>query len=229
MSIPKIIHQIWIGPKKLPSIYLDTWKNDYIGMFPEYEYVFWDDIKIDKLDMDERIRRIYNFEDTYFGKADIARYVIMEKYGGIYIDADSVWMNNKCLDKLIEKSKTTNYFASWEPLCSPEEKRTPRMSNGVFGCTPHHPNSKFLVDELISLEPRYEQIRKKNSPWKVTGPMLITKLFHQPDLKLTILPSVYFYPIRWHGITDPELHKKIDVSKDSYMFQYGISSNNLKY
>jgi len=27
MSIPKIIHQLWIGPKIPPTKFMDTWKN----------------------------------------------------------------------------------------------------------------------------------------------------------------------------------------------------------
>ena len=28
--IPKIIHQIWLGPNKRPDIWMNTWKIDYI-------------------------------------------------------------------------------------------------------------------------------------------------------------------------------------------------------
>ena len=28
MTIPKIIHQLWIGPKTPPIKFMDTWKNN---------------------------------------------------------------------------------------------------------------------------------------------------------------------------------------------------------
>lgn len=37
--IPKIIHQIWIGPKPEPIKWTNTFKIDYIKMYPEYKYI----------------------------------------------------------------------------------------------------------------------------------------------------------------------------------------------
>jgi hypothetical protein len=44
---------------------------------------------------------------------------------------------------------------------------------------------------------------------------------------ITIFPSIYFYPISWHNINDCEFHKKIELPKESYTFQYGYTTNNL--
>ena len=41
--IPKIIHQVWIGPKNKPNIYINTWKIDYIKANPDWQYVLWDE------------------------------------------------------------------------------------------------------------------------------------------------------------------------------------------
>ena len=35
-KIPKIIHQIWIGPKKRPDIWIKTWSEDYINKFKDF-------------------------------------------------------------------------------------------------------------------------------------------------------------------------------------------------
>ena len=32
MNIPKIIHQIWIGPNKRPDIWMNSWKINYINI-----------------------------------------------------------------------------------------------------------------------------------------------------------------------------------------------------
>jgi mannosyltransferase OCH1-like enzyme len=37
MSIPKIIHQLWIGPKQPPIELMKTWKEKN----PDYEYIHW--------------------------------------------------------------------------------------------------------------------------------------------------------------------------------------------
>ena len=38
-------------------------------------------------------------------------------------------------------------------------------------------------------------------------------------------PAHFFYPRNWFNITDPELHTKMMLSTDSYMFHYGITTN----
>ena len=65
-------------------------------------------------------------------------------------------------------------------------------------------------------------------PWRVTGPQLTTDIYKK-KWDITIFPDHYFYPISWHGITNSNLHNEMDLPKDSYMFQYGISTNNLIY
>ena len=102
--IPKIIHQIWIGPNKCPYIWINTFKIDYINKNPEYQYFLWTEDNIDSLFNDFPIYRIvYDLETTYNGKSDILRYLILYIHGGIYIDADSVWINEKSFDSLLEQ------------------------------------------------------------------------------------------------------------------------------
>ena len=96
--IPKIIHQIWIGPKKRPDIWMDTFKIDYIKKNPDYKYILWNEENIDPLFEDFPIyKQVYNLERSYNGKSDILRYLILYVHGGIYVDADSVWVNDKAM------------------------------------------------------------------------------------------------------------------------------------
>ena len=221
-KIPKIIHQIWIGPNKRPDIYLDTWRNDYINKFNEWNYMLWDDKKIDDLFINkqypfniQKLKKIYDNEKTYYGKADIARLLILYYYGGIYIDADSVWINNKKLDHLIDISKKTGLFAGYEPNKN-------YVANGVIGSTKKNSNILLLINKLLNMD--YDLIRSTKEPWEVTGPILLNDIHDS----MTKLDSIYFYPMNWHGIKDKNLHKKIKLPKESFMFQYGLSTNNLK-
>ncbi len=96
MSIPKIIHQIWIGPNKQPDIWINTWRIDYINKYKNYEYMLWNNENIKNiLNKYPKFEEMINTEIEYCGKADMLRYLILYEYGGIYIDADSVWVNNK--------------------------------------------------------------------------------------------------------------------------------------
>ena len=43
-KIPKIIHQIWIGPKPPPTNFMDTWKNKHES--EGFEYIRWTEQEI---------------------------------------------------------------------------------------------------------------------------------------------------------------------------------------
>ena len=51
-NIPKIIHQLWIGPKERPSKFMDTWKKNN----PDFEYIFWNEEEIKK--RNEEIKKL---------------------------------------------------------------------------------------------------------------------------------------------------------------------------
>ncbi len=44
MSIPKIIHQLWIGPKPAPTKFMQTWKEKH----PDFDYIFWNEEELKK-------------------------------------------------------------------------------------------------------------------------------------------------------------------------------------
>lgn len=296
--IPQIIHQIWIGPKKRPDVYMKTWYEDYLNMYPHYTYMMWDDIKVNEiLQRNLIIKELYDMEKTMYGKADIARYMITYYYGGIYIDADSVWVNNKNLDKLINESG--DFFVATEPNKN-------WFANGVFGCTKLNKKMELLISRLESIRDTYVHLRtvERHDAWQITGPLLINMfnklnptykfvviqyahdtdkistnwytifedsvkrynelvnsgnnvvvLLNIPNINVLakrgdndhvdycvnyvkdafmtnetkVFPPHYFYPISWIGIKDPNLHTKMTLDPECFMFQYGISTNNLQY
>lgn len=218
--IPKVIHQIWIGPNPEPIIWTNTFKIDYIKNNPTYEYKLWDNEKVSELiNKYPTLKIVYDLEPTWNGKSDILRYVILKEYGGIYIDADSVWVNNKSFDDLINCEE--DIFAAKEPTTS-------HITGGVIGSVKDHPVFTDLINYIESYikdgKKQFIKIRNFKGPSKLLGPILFDKFVKNYSVKL--YPSNYFYPISWHGITDAEIHKKMEIPKDSYMFQYGYSTNN---
>ena len=228
--IPKIIHQIWIGPKKCPSYWTNTFQELYIEHNPKYEYKLWNNenylIEFENYPI---LKIIFDEFKYYCCKADILRLIILYEYGGMYIDADSVWVNNS-FDNLIDECKETNFFVGRSPDTNEDSPFC--LTNGVFGCTKHHPYIKLMIEYLESSI--YDYYSKKHNKKLVTtkimersticGPGLFTRTLKDKDV--TIFPSHYFYPICWHGI---DIHN-IDYNnyKKSYMFQYGGTTNNLK-
>ena len=41
MTIPKIIHQLWIGSKPAPIKFMNTWKEKHVKL--GFEYIFWNE------------------------------------------------------------------------------------------------------------------------------------------------------------------------------------------
>ena len=48
-SINKHIHQIWIGEKPVPYIYINSWKDDYISKNKDWQYTLWNEKEINSL------------------------------------------------------------------------------------------------------------------------------------------------------------------------------------
>ena len=79
------IHYIWLGGKKKPRVIrkcIKSWKK----FFPGWEIKEWNETNLD-LDMCEFVREAYD-KKKYAFAADVFRFEILYKYGGLYFDTD---------------------------------------------------------------------------------------------------------------------------------------------
>lgn len=216
-DIPKIIHQIWIGPNQRPEIWMKTFNTDYLEKYPDYMYILWDDqTVIQLLDLYPKCKSLYEMTDFYCGKSDILRYLILYEYGGIYIDADSVWLKNSLTD-LISKTVKGGIFAGFD---SPDRIS---ITNGVIGCTKKNPYMGGLITDLELQVSTYMRLKQSYGCSKLIGPIFFNRLKDY----ITIFPSTYFYPVSWHGIKSINQHETMVLPEESYLFQYGYTTNNL--
>lgn len=209
--IPKIIHQIWIGPKKRPDIWMDSFKK-FCQEF-EYEYMLWDDEKVSQMEMVNR--EWYNKEQTYNGKSDILRYEILYQYGGTYIDADSFLLKGKKFHELLTAFDSDAGFGF--------------EIDGHLACggvSLAKKNSQFMKKCIEEIPLRDFNLLA----WQSIGPQLITDLSlrFRDEIPLFFYKSTIFYPRRWHGIQDIQMHETFPIPEESVMFQYGYSTNNLE-
>ena len=210
MIIPKLVHQIWIGPKKRPDIWMDSVRD--FCKTEGFEYVLWDDQKVSEMEMVNR--SWYDNEPTYNGKSDILRYEILYQYGGVYIDADSFITSPEKLYKLLSEFNGDAGFGF-------------EIDNQLVcgGVSMSIKNSEFMK-RCIAEIPKRDMTQMA---WISIGPRLITDIcVRHRDIPITFYKSTTFYPIRWHGIQDVNLHTKMELPPESVMFQYGYSTNNLE-
>ena len=195
-TIPKIIHQMWIGDKtKCPSNLMESWKNKN----PSFEYIFWNEDEIIKRSMffecEEQIKDIIEIN----GKCDIMRWEILYKYGGVFIDADSI-----CLEPLDDYFMKKNAFATYEN----EKVRKGLVATGTMGFIKQHYLCRNIINWIKSSE-SYDLIHNYKA-WISVGPMRLTYFLKTIKKKedFTVFPSYCFLPIHHTG-NFYDGHKKV--------------------
>lgn len=170
--IQPLIHQIWVGNKKRPKQWMDTWKNS------DMDYALWTEKEIDGFELKNRDKYdFYMAVKDYAGAADVARVEIVHEYGGVFMDADSVRL--KPIEELLEK---TDFLAGIE--------YDDRIANGIIGATKGHP----ILAEYIR---RIGTATVIEPPcYTIGGTMLTSCVDWYGRNKTTIMPQWSFYP-KW--------------------------------
>ena len=181
MSIPKVIHQLWIGEKPAPIKLMNTWKEKN----PDFEYIHWNEAEIKKRNFKFKCQDKIDEIDEINGKADIMRWDILYKYGGIFLDADSI-----CIEPMDEELYEKKCFASWEQ----ELVRKGLIATGTMGFPKKHPLVKGAIHWILNNE--VSQSKAKMMAWQSVGPGLLTRMYNTNEYNdLHIFPSYYFLPI----------------------------------
>jgi hypothetical protein len=187
-GIPKIIHQIWIGPKPAPLSCMKTWlyKN------PDFEYIFWTEAEFIKRNIQFEAQEKIDMISEYAGKTDIMRLEILSRFGGIFIDADSICIEP--IGELFERLSTSSGFATFEN----ENSRKGLIANGNLAVYPKHPLLRDMLDWILSTASD-TPIRTLRA-WASVGPVLLTRFLETGKYRgFTVLPSYYFLPIHFTG------------------------------
>lgn len=194
MPINKILHQIWIGPKPAPTNLMQTWKDKH----PDFEYILWTEAEFEKRGMTFRCATKIELIQEYCGKADMIRLEILYKYGGIYVDADSI-----CIEPFDETFMCKTAFATYEN----ENVRKDLVANGTMGFVPNHPLCRDMIEWILSDEST--ATIQNFRAWYSVGPALLTKFLNTGKYKdFSVFPSHCFLPNHFTGLKY-EGHKKV--------------------
>uniref|UniRef100_A0A0G4I5X9 Alpha 1,4-glycosyltransferase domain-containing protein n=1 Tax=Chromera velia CCMP2878 TaxID=1169474 RepID=A0A0G4I5X9_9ALVE len=134
--IPKRLHQIWLGPKEIPSQckeFMETWKRRH----PEWEYKLWRHADVESLKL--RNRSAYEEAENFAHKSDILRLELLSQFGGVYVDVDY-----ECVGSLRElcESGCFGFF------CGAANVGGVELNNGLMGASPGHPFVSVLMDRI---------------------------------------------------------------------------------
>ena len=184
MPIPKIIHQMWIGPKPAPTGLMNTWRDKH----PDFEYIRWSESELEVRGFTSECQSQIDAMPEINGKADIYRWEILNKYGGIFVDADSV-----CVEPFDETFLARTAFAGFEN----ETIRKGLVATGTMGFVPGYPLCRAAIDQI-----RDSPIDTTKRAWFTVGPGLLTRLLGAGKYRdFTVYPSFYFIPVHFTGIS----------------------------
>ena len=222
--IPKIIHQLWIGDKPAPTKFMNTWREKH----PDFEYIHWNEDELKKRNFNSELSDKINEMEEINGKADILRWELLYKYGGIFLDADSICIEP--FDNLLELNKS---FASYEnetmrgvnwsknnPVYDDVLARThPLIATGTMAFPPNHELPRLAIEWIKNNTVSVNKTGRR--AWRTVGPGLLTRLYFSKKWDdITILPSYYFLPVHCSGLKY-EGHGKV------YAYQeWGSTKNN---
>lgn len=181
-QIPKIIHQIWVGPKPLPESckrWSETWKEKH----PEWEYRLWDNEAAERFLPRMRNADYYRQAIVPAMKADILRLEILYEYGGFYVDMDM-----ECLwpmDELIEHPGIKFIAGAQEDYST--------ITNTLIGATPKHDLINAFI-EAVTKRRKFEGwgILKRTGPGMITDVLAQQNAYIRPDI--CIMGPESFYP-----------------------------------
>ena len=189
MTIPRIIHQIWIGDQtKRPDALMETWRD----MNPSCEYVLWteENLANEKFVNQDAIDKMPELN----GKCNIMRYELLFKYGGFSVDADS-----ECVNTLDDFFFTdSDRFSCWENEkkgFSPESG-IQLVASGFQACGKNDGLMKLAIEELSDVD-----FTKGLRSWQTCGNNFFSQLIekYEADFPMKIYPSWYFIPQYGNG------------------------------
>lgn len=213
MTIPKLVHYVWVGPTPLPDInrkMIAGWKT----LLPDYDFILWDEGNIDFTP--KFVRQAHGVR-AYNRVANYARLAALQLHGGFYMDHDVELL--KSLDPL-RGDHCIFGFQSMKP--------NSEINSAFIGAIPNHPFIVRILNELNQMDGTYDWGSK-------TGPGLITRLLRESDGVLpsnepyiasdvTLYPPRYFYPFEWDAKFSPECIKEDTYTVHHWAHSWATSS-----
>ncbi|NAZ87139.1 FkbM family methyltransferase, partial [Kineococcus indalonis] len=198
-TIPRTFHRIWLGPNRMPQEFEDYW-GTWQEAHPGWTFRTWRDADLFPLIN----QSVFDAAGSWAQKADVLRYEILARHGGVYVDCDF-----EC-------------FKSIEPLldgvdCFSASEDGQHVSIGIMGARPDHP----WITRLISgIQGSVDQ-QPEAPPNFQTGPVYATRMFldEEKDHRPVIFGPKVFYPY-----SGTEKHRRHESFPEAYAAHHWAES-----
>jgi hypothetical protein len=181
-AIPRIFHQIWLGKGVLPlkfRAYRDTWRR----LHPAWEHKLWTDDNLPPLVN----HALFDSVSGYREKADILRYELLYRYGGVYVDTDFECF--KSIEPLLA-SAAAGEGGTTQPSAFSSQESPEHISIGIMGSTQGNAFFGRIVDNL----PQWHAHHAALHIGYRTGPFLVRAAYAEWPAELALLPTWALYP-----------------------------------
>lgn len=164
--VPRLLHQIWLGDLPRPPA-IAAWRERCAAQGRDYR--LWDGPALARLGaMDHPVLRAMLDRGDLPGAADVARYIILERLGGIYLDAD--------FHPAFGAGDFDDYLppAGLSSLVEDTPRLTGRgpmlLTNALIAAPPGHP----VLAAILGCLPQAMARLPRAPAWWVTGPVIFT-------------------------------------------------------
>ncbi len=199
-AIPKLLHRVWIGPRYFPPYKDLNALKSFDQINAGFRKVLWRDADVQRLikKSHPEYNEIYSGYRLNIQRADLARYLILYEYGGVYSDLDISGF--RPMDELLRMYPESNFFSFVEITLTPERARSigerekirrvgmemgfgsipedpERIASYLCICTPKHPMMLAVLEEAKRRS--ILQACRQYDVFYITGPDLFTTVIHR--------------------------------------------------
>lgn len=167
----KIIHQTWKSKKNIPNIFKQEWLDSWRLKNPSWEVKWWDDEDCRNLIKNHypAFLFLYDGYEKNIHRADVFRYFMLHKYGGVYADMDC-----ECIEPLEKIIKEQDRIILGKEMTL-GHGLDPATSNAFMYSVPGHPFWEYVCESLEF----YDLITEKEEVLAKTGPLMLTDKYLQ--------------------------------------------------
>lgn len=189
--IPRVIHQTWRTGEVEPP-FRKTWQASWSRHHPAWTYRFWTDADLAAFVATEfpDFLACYIAYDQAIKRVDAARYLILKRLGGVFVDLDFVCL--RPLDPLL--SGHALVFGSQHP--GDWQGTRDHVCNAFMASSPGHSFWQGIETDLLASAQQAEVV-------VATGPNFLTARASRADLqgtavRPTVWPHHVLYPLTWN-------------------------------
>ena len=179
--IPRILHLVWVGTAPQPD-YVATYVAEWRALMPAWQVRLWTNADITDAEFPPDIVAKVAACTKGAQAADILRYFIIHKHGGVYLDTDVT--PHRALDPIVDMGRPI-------VLCHDLALSWPYVINGFFAAAPAHPLLDYACRLCADATINTSDVHLHTGP-RVLGEA-VWRVKPEPTELYVLLHAYYFY------------------------------------